>query len=532
MKQLRPYQQEGIDAVINELTGGCTSQLFVCATGLGKTFIATKILNNEIFKKVLWLTHTEELIDQSAKAILNEEFDDKSLFKDIDACGNFIDYLDALDGKSPDDLFDGLTYTEARIKGHIGIVKQHRMDVDCKIVVASIQTMVRRLDKMSKNQFDLIICDEAHLAVSNTWSKTVNYFNPKLLLGLTATPTRSDGMSLSNLFDKIVFERDIKFGIENGYLCEIDAVRIKTEINIDAVHTLAGDLNTKELESLVNTPARNNLIVDKYLEYATGRQALVFCVDVKHAMDLAEAFVGKGVTANFVVGDESLCPDRKERVQSFRNKEVSVLTNVNILTAGVDIPDTNCIIAARPTKSLVMFMQSVGRGTRLKSDGGNLLLLDIVDNTSKHALINTWTLDSHKKLEDTIFITKAKKAELIEKRENKRKLESVVKVDVRINLLQLPEPVKPMGAWTKEAPSEKQLEWLVREGYDIVNNSYSKGQCAEIIGALPATKAQLDVLKRLNYDISAGVTRNQAGKILGDLTKEKETRILNKSKII
>lgn len=511
MKSLRPYQEQAINAVFTELQKGVKTQLLVNATGLGKTFQAVNILNNPMFGKVLWLTHNEELIEQSCLAILREEFSGQSLFTDIQNEGGFIAYLDNLDGKDNDDLFsDGVTDEQLMVKGHLGIIKQHRMDIECKVVVASIQTIVRRLEKLSPDMFDLIIVDEAHMSIANTWTKVCNYFKPKLLLGLTATPTRTDGMSLSNLFEKIVFERDIKFGIDNGYLCEIDAVRVKTDLSLDTVHTLGGELNAKELENIVNTPKRNNLIVDKYLEYASGRQALAFCVDVKHAMDLSETFNRRGITASFVVGDETLCPDRKERVSLFRSKEITVLTNVNILTAGVDIPDTNCIIAARPTKSLVLYMQSIGRGTRLKSDGGNMLLLDIVDNTSKHELINTWTLDGKKELEDKVFLTKAKKDLLIEKRENKRKLEAQVKEDKRINLLKPPTP--PKVQWSieryRDEPSEKQLDWLRKLGYDVDNNSYTKGQCSELISNSRPAAWQLAKLQRWGYDIT-NVTQTQ-----------------------
>lgn len=513
MKTLRPYQEEAINAVFTELQKGVKTQLLVNATGLGKTFQAVKILNNPMFNKVLWLTHNEELIEQSSLAILKEEFDyHPEIFSIIEEQGGFLSFLDFLERESVADLFvtpDQLI-GQIEIKNHIGVIKQHRMDIDSKVVVASIQTIVRRLEKLSPDMFDLIVVDEAHMSIANTWTKVCNYFKPKLLLGLTATPTRTDGMSLSNLFEKIVFERDIKFGIDNGYLCEIDAVRVKTDLSLDTVHTLGGELNAKELENIVNTPKRNNLIVDKYLEYASGRQALAFCVDVKHAMDLAETFNIRGITASFVVGDENLCPNRKERVSLFRSKEITILTNVNILTAGVDIPDTNCIIAARPTKSLVLYMQSIGRGTRLKSDGGNMLLLDIVDNTSKHELINTWTLDGKKELEDKVFLTKAKKDLLIEKRENKRKLEAQVKEDKRIDLLKPPTP--PKVQWSieryRDEPTPAQLDWLRKLGYDVENNTYTKGQCSELISNSRPADWQLNKLQRWGYDITE-VTQTQ-----------------------
>jgi len=461
--ELRHYQQEAIDIILEKNRNGIKSMLMVFATGLGKTFTAKQIISH--FNRCLWITHTEELIEQSAN-VLGDELS-------------------------------------------IGIIKQERIEIDRSIVVASIQTLHRRLDKISPDHFDCIIIDEAHMAMASTWTKTATYFKPNLLLGLTATPKRMDGMSLGNLFDEIAIEKDIRFGIQNKFLCEIDAKRIKTQINLDTVRTTAGELNQKDLR-LVDNPRRNELIVQKWVEYAAGRQTLIFCVDVEHAQNLSNCFQRAGISASFLVANESICPDRKARISLFKTKEINIMCNVMILTAGFDYPDVSCIIMARPTKSLTLYMQMIGRGTRLKSDDSNCIVLDIVDSTNRHSLINTWSLDESKEIEEKVFVTTENRDKLIEARE-KRKAEILheIKTDESVNLLKLPKVIVYQGGKNREPATEKQLAWLQREGYDIVNNTFTKGQCSEIINNFAANSGQIWFLKKNGYDISKGVTMGE-----------------------
>jgi len=299
-KQLRPYQQEAIDAILLAMNQGCDKQMLVLATGLGKTLCATFLADRDEFSKTLWLTHTEELIDQSAGVL-------------------------ATTGKS------------------VGIIKQKRMEIDNPIVVASVQTIHRRLDQLDPYMFDLIIIDECDLSMAVSWVKILDHFKPKLRLGMTATPFRADGSDLYYLFDKITYEKDILSGINDGFLCDIRAKRIRTDLGLDKVRTMAGDFNKKELGEIVDCSARNNLIVDSYFQYAMGRQAIAFCVDVKHAMNLCTVMQRRGIRAEFVVGDKELCPDRSERIARFKSGETKILTNVMVLTTGFDHPDVGCI---------------------------------------------------------------------------------------------------------------------------------------------------------------------------------------------
>ena len=492
MKTLRSYQLEAESMVFERLHAGVNRQLVVFATGLGKTTTATRIITQ--FKKALWITHVEELIIQSAKSIISE-------------IGEM----------------------------EVGIIKQERFDIDKRVVVASIQTLHRRLDKIPKSTFDCIVIDEAHLAMAPTWLKAAQHFDVKLLLGLTATPDRLDGISLGNLFDEIVVDKDIAFGIDEGYLVELDAIRLKTEVNLDKVRTTGGELNARDLEAIINTPSRNNYIVDRWLEEAKGKKTLAFCVDMQHAVDLCSAFRQKGVLADFVVSDETLCPDRKGVMDRFRRSETTVLTNVMILTAGFDQPDVECIIAARPTKSKTIYLQQIGRGTRpvcnvnydtaelrlqaiMESRKPKCLIMDVVDSTRKHELINTWTLDKENSIEKKLFMTRKKKEDALFKIAQQRKLQHKQEEEERVSLKRPPTIKVSNSERMQEPATEKQLKWLSDLGYDTINTVYTKRDCSEIINNSKPQQWQINKVKELGYDVEH-LTFGQASAILANNDK-------------
>lgn len=494
MKKIRDFQQEGITKVFDALKNGIKRQLMVYATGLGKTFTSTCIMKE--FKRTLWITHVEELIIQSARAIVHE---------------------------NP-------TAT-------VGIIKQERFDIDHDIVVASIQTLHRRLEKIDPNTFDCIVIDEAHLAMAPTWLKAIGHFKPKLLLGLTATPERLDGISLGNLFDQITIEKGIDYGIQEGYLVELEGVRVSTNVDLDKVRTTAGELNSGDLSRTINTPERNRQIVSKWQEYCPDTSTIAFCVDMKHAQDLCEAFNNKGISSRFVVSDERLCPDRKEVIAGFKRGDFKVLTNVMILTAGFDHPPVETIITARPTKSKTVFLQQVGRGTRpivdvsletkdlrrevIKLSGKKkCTILDIVDATNRHQLINTFTLDKDKPLEEKTFMLEEVKQEIAFKVARQRKLEKERKADEKVNLIKLPEIKINNSPAMQEPATEKQLKWLKDLGYDVENIIYTKRDCSELISNSPAYKWQVDQLARNGYDVSKGVKLAQAKIAIEELLKK------------
>ncbi len=495
MKELRPYQEDAVTEVFKQLSGGVRSQLVCFATGMGKTLTAAHIIN-KFPGRCLWITHSEELIDQSAVAIMREEdFWSLELAERIIRAGGIINWLNTHQrhGMFAPNL-DNIA------KDFIGVIKQERMDLNAKCVVASIQTLWRRLDKIPFDHFDVIIVDEAHYCMAKTWLKALEHFTPKLLLGLTATPRRLDGQSLGNIFEKITVEKDIKYGIDNGYLCELDAIRLRTDLNLDKVGTRGGEFKEDELEKLVDTPKRNNFIVDSWLKYAKDRQSLFACVTVQHAMNLCATFNARGVKASFIVGDEKLCPNRKERMQMWKEEEITVMCHVMVLTAGVDYPDISCVGMVRPTKSLTVYLQNIGRGTRQKPGRfKNCIILDVVDSTSRHQLVNAWELDKEKPIEERTFISKEKKEKLLFERRSK--VERLVKTTKHVDLFKLPKMKVITSERMKEPATEAQLNWIKEKGYDIVNNEYTKAMCAEIISNFEASEKQKYWLKVKGYDI-------------------------------
>ena len=374
-----------------------------------------------------------------------------------------------------------------------------------------------------------------HLFLSRTYSEPLKYFEPKLLLGLTATPTRLDGMQLGNMFDKIVYSYDIADGIKDGYLCELDAVRVKTDLSLDNVRTTGGEFNAKDLSNEVDIPQRNKLIVDSYKTYAEGRQGIFFCVDIKHSLHLAEEFKSQGIICNAVSSDEETTGDRSQTIKDFKAGKIQVLTNVGILTTGFDHRNTGVVGNCAPTKSLSKYLQCIGRGTRLKDEnfvakyGQNCVILDFVDSTTRHKLINAWSLDSGKATEEKVFMTKAKKKALIDERE--RKIAYVVatsKKDVKVDLFALPKVYISSSIKMEEPATEKQLAWIARLGYDIVNVEYTKKMCSEIISAQPATEKQIGLLKWKGYDVSNGVTISEFKMALNEIEKRENKELITK----
>lgn len=495
-KSLRPYQYEAICKVEDALNSGITRQLIVKATGLGKTFLAVKLVEKLGFKRVLWITHNEELISQSGLAFLKDKFDDE-FASHVEAMG----FLEWVEGNNC--LFGNHT---GNFK--MGAIKASIFKPNGEVVIASAQTLYRRLDKLPEDIFDCIIVDEAHLFAAATFVKPLDYFKPKLLLGLTATPHRMDNLQLGNIFEQITYEYNIGNGIKDGYLCELDGIRIKTDLSLDNVRTTAGELNQKDLADEVNIPRRNRLIVDSYFKYGAGRQAIFFCVDVQHAVDLSEMFNEMGIKCKPVVGDEKVTPERKQTIKDFKDCKLTVLTNCQVLTTGFDYPELGLVGNAAPTKSLTKYLQCVGRGTRLKNKeyvdkfGQNCVILDFVDQSSRHKLINTWELDRTKNLEDRVFITEVKRKNIEEERSKRVvKIDNLFKTDVKIQLLPLPEKVVFRSSGKMQNPaSEAQLKWIKDLGHDVVNIPWTNQMCSDIISMESCNKTEIEYLKSKGYD--------------------------------
>jgi len=492
MKELRPYQIESINAINSAIKRGVKSLALILPTGAGKTFTAVRAIKN--MGRILWISNTEELISQSAIVLSNE------------------------------------------LNCSVGLIKADVFDIEHKVVMASAQTIHRRLERISPNYFDVVVADECDLFASATFSKSLDYLTPKLRLGLTATFFRNDNLPLDYLFSEIAYEYPIQDAIKEEYLTKPIAIKVKTSANLDDVHTLAGDFNQKELTVKVNTPERNFQIVNKYIEYGEGRQFIAFCTDIAHTIDLCEAFKEKGIDCNYVVGDKELTTDRKGIIEAFKRGEVLGLTNCNILTAGFDHPDTGCLIMAAPTKSKRRFFQQFGRGMRLKSEefvakfSQNLIILDIVDGTTRHKIVNCDSIDAELDLDSKIFISDINRQKLMDA---KLKREATMEANNRqqdeiFELFPLPKVKRYYSARLNEPCTEAQLYRLKSLGYPVETEFYTKNMFAEIMANQSAAKQDIDNLASAGYDVSRGCSQLEAAEAFKEVTLRDSGKIKTK----
>ena len=394
MLQPRPYQAEAQKKVLQRWKKGITRQLISLPTGCGKTIIFGMLA--ESLRERLVLAHREELLLQAKQKI-------RLVYPDAD----------------------------------IGILKaQDKSGLDTEICIASVQTATRNTKALAERGYKLLICDEAHHAVSPSYMKIFSRLGfteddkSKLLLGVTATAYRGDKAGLGNLFQEIVFERSILAMMRAGYLCDVKGLSVRTETDISNVHTRTGDLAVDELSDAIDTPERNALIADAYIQHGEGRKGVVFGVKVEHALNLAEAFRKRKIPCAAVWGEMPL-EERHDVLKRYAEGKLQVLTNVGVLTEGWDVPETDIIMMARPTKSKGLYIQCVGRGLRIAPGKRNCLLIDFVDVARQHKLCGFGTLAGDKPLEVSpkrTLLEAIREAEKAERAKKKYKLASQTEV--------------------------------------------------------------------------------------------------------
>lgn len=340
---LRDYQKECLEVILGHHSDGINRQLIVLPTGSGKTILMAALAKH-FNKRTLLLAHREELIIQATEKI-------KLFWPDAS----------------------------------IGICMADQDDIDKQVIIGSVQTCSKpkRLKRLQKINFELFMIDEAHHSPNDSYQAVITALgfkkdNQKLLVGVTATPQRSDKLGLGDTFEKVTFSRSISTMIKGGYLAPITSRKILTNFSLYKIRNSNGDFALSELSEAVNTPERNAFIVSKFQEYATDRKCIAFCCDVKHCHGLTNTFKDAGVNSAAVFGEMN-SQERKSRLEAFKLGKIQVLTSCGILTEGYDEPSVNAIIMARPTRSSGLFTQCVGRGLRLWPGKENCLVLDFTD---------------------------------------------------------------------------------------------------------------------------------------------------------
>lgn len=344
MIQPRPYQTAAIAAFLQFVADGGLRGLLVLPTGVGKTATAL-LLAKEMEARTLWVAHRDELIIQPLKALAN-------------------------------------IWPEAKA----GVVKAERNEWARQVVFASVQTAWRpgRIERLTG--FDLVVIDEAHRAPAATYRKVLDQVGSVPVLGLTATPERTDQTRLDDVFEKIVYQLALKTAVEQGYLVDVEMVGERIRVDLDKVGLSGGDYKTGELDTALLEAGIVKEIVTAVDKHARDRKTIIFVVSVRQAQETAEALCASGLKATWVAGVTPKA-QRRQRLAALESGEVTHIVNALLLVEGFDCPSVDCILMARPTQSKPLYIQVIGRGLRIAPGKDNCLIIDMVGMGRRHNMI-------------------------------------------------------------------------------------------------------------------------------------------------
>lgn len=347
----RGAQIEALYSLNKTRDEGFDKALVVASTGVGKTYIAA--FDSKAYKKILFIAHREEIILQAQRSFQNIN-PEKST---------------------------GLFYSAQK-------------DFGTDMLFAIVNTLGKEEylneNYFDRDYFDYIIVDEFHHAVSNSYQKILNYFKPKFLLGLTATPERMDNKDVYSICDyNVAYEIRLKEAIGRGELAPFDYYGIYDEtVNYDNIEFRNGKYNEKSLEEALQISKRANLILKHYMKFKTKR-ALGFCTSKPHAEYMAKYFSENGVKSVAVYsGEQGENTERRdEAIKNLNLGKIQIIFSVDMFNEGLDIPSIDMVLFLRPTQSPTVFLQQLGRGLRKSEDKTVLKVLDFIGNYKKANMI-------------------------------------------------------------------------------------------------------------------------------------------------
>jgi superfamily II DNA or RNA helicase len=542
---LRDYQLNARAAILKEFES-VNSTLLVVPTGGGKTQIAVSVAEEFLHKgRVMFLCHREELARQ--------------------AMARFQNML----GITPD-----LEKAEFTVSKYFG--EQSR------VVVSTVQTQCARggrMEKFSPYDFSLLITDESHHATSDTWQRVINYYrqNPTLkVLGMTATPDRSDEEALGKVFESVAFDYEITDAIEHGWLVPVTQRLVTIDgLDFSGMHTTAGDLNGAELQAEMERDQILLGVADATLREVGARKTLAFAASVAQANRLCEIFNRyRGGCAEFICGTTPE-DDRTRLVKAFAEGKFQILTNCAVFTEGYDDAAIQAVVMARPTKSRSLYAQMAGRAMRAMpgvvdgpptaeerrasiavSGKPECLLLDFVGNSGKHKLVTAADILGGKYTDDVkdrakrnmrkettdgaipsdvvLSLEKAQR-EMDDEREKKRR--ALIRANASYRTTNVDpfsifdiRPLPARGWDVGKALSPAQLAVLTKQidkkktGVDVATMPYhqQKQLLNDIFRRFKgnlASFAQLNVIRKRQPDVSPDITRAEANRIISDIAE-------------
>lgn len=341
-----PVQVEALMALANTRQVGFKRGLVVLATGMGKTWLAAFDAQQIKAERILFVAHREEILLQAQR-----------------------------------------TFAQLMPEKSSGFYNAQQRQKEVDILFASVQTIGREnhLKQFNNDHFDYVMVDEFHHASAPIYSKLLTYFNPRFLLGLTATPERTDQSDILSLCDNnLVYQRNLTQGIDDQILVPFKYYGIWDEsINYQAIPWRNGRFDPQSIDNQFATQKRANHILKNWRQYKQ-QKTLAFCISVKHADYMAECFNHAGISALSVHACSAA--RRNEALTQLERGAVEVIFSVDLFNEGTDLPAIDTILILRPSDSKILFLQQLGRGLRLHEDKAHLVVLDFIGN--HHSFLN------------------------------------------------------------------------------------------------------------------------------------------------
>lgn len=352
MVVLRPYQNQFVSDLRSAFAQGAKRVLGVSPTGSGKSACAAHIARCSLEKglRTTIIAHRAEIIRQLSDALRKEGVDH-------------------------------------------GIIRAGvQMRANMPVQVASVQTLVKRMSVLPKP--DMLMVDESHRIMADTYLEVLSAYSGARVLGVTATPERLDGKGLGDVFNAMVRGPEVQWLIDNGFLARPEYYAPVT-VDVSGVAMRAGDYAKNELAGIMDKPSIIGDSVQSYRKFASGKTAIAFCVNLKHARDTAEAFNAVGIKAEVIDGtmDDG---ERVGIVERVRRGDTKILVSCELVGEGFDAPAVGTAILLRPTASLGLHLQQIGRCLRPKADLSGAIILDHVGNCVRHGLAEEqrdWSLE-------------------------------------------------------------------------------------------------------------------------------------------
>ena len=496
---LRPYQLSAIAAVRDRFSAGDKRTLLVLPTGTGKTVVFAELAREVVARgeRVLVLAHRTELLEQAQQKLADV------------GCHSRLE----------------------KASSHAGAAQ---------VVVASTATLRgERLKHFPARGFGLVVVDEGHHAVAESYKAILEAFADVPTLLVTATPDRADGKGLVEVCPSVAYQYDLRQAIRDRWLVPLVARRITVKgLDLSSVKTRAGDLDAKELGEIMRAEEHLHAVVDPLRREAGDRKTMVFAVDVAHAHAIADLLNRHEPGCALGVDGSASDLERKAALSLFKRGVIRFLVNCALFTEGFDEPSVQCIAVARPTKSRALHTQMIGRGTRLFAGKRDCLILDFVGNSGRHRLVGPLDVlagnaelaaqvreeaerrlgDGQGELEDVIAQAEAEVA----KKNAKVGLVALAQYRTsEIDLFVGELPPMRNAKWVNEPATATQLELIEKAKLGRPPVGISRGEAAQILDALKvrreaglATVPMCRLLERLHMN-TKGMSFARAGELLG-----------------